>query len=94
MKATGQLIFKREADGTISHKWTGGRRVAVTGELIETLTRQRPRVGQVFQADILLLRVVGQEFAVGGQGYRDVYVAMREGRLARFIWNYVRWFNQ
>lgn len=93
MKATGQLKFTKYPNGVISHEWIGGRRIIVTGELVESLTHERPRVGQLVTVQGITLRLITIEFATQGHGYKDSYIAMREGTLARFIWRYWQWLS-
>lgn len=93
MRATGQLVFKRESNGSVSRKWIGGRRVAISSGLVESLTSKRPYIGQVITMQDVNLRIVGIENTRNGQGYQDSFIAMRDGIIARIVWRYWRWLN-
>lgn len=93
MKATGQLLFKEEKDRTISREWIGGRRIAVSSQLVELWTGERPHIGQIVTFGEDVLRLVGHEFTCAGAGYQESYIAMREGLLARFVWSYWQWVS-
>lgn len=93
MKATGQLIFREEQDRTISRTWIGGRRIAVSSQLIETWTEERARIGQVITFGDDVLRLIAPAHITEGQGWQNSYIAMREGRLARFVWRYWQWLS-
>lgn len=92
MKSTGQIIFNREPDGSISRKWTGGRRVAVSKELLQSLGFLPPYLNKVIklQPD-LCLRIIGMAYSPGA--WTDTYVAMREGWVARAISWYWQWLS-
>lgn len=92
MKATGQLVFTRNANGTISKKWSGGSRIVISNDLIKALTGEYGRMGQVIALPDVSLRLITYHLSES-QGYRDGFIAMREGLLARLIWQYWQWLS-
>lgn len=93
MKATGQLKFTEQPDGSTTHEWTGGQRIEVSGQLIETLTERRPRTGTIVDVGGVQLRLIAPASTDGYQAYRDSYIAMCEGWRARLTWRYWQWLS-
>ena len=90
MKPTGELIFTNQRDGTVTHEWRGGRKIAVSSELFRQLENRRPAVGDVVSWGGVRLRFVARDYAESGQMYESNLIAMREGWLARLVAWYVR----
>lgn len=91
MNPTGTLTFTRQPDGSLTHEWRGGRRIAIAHILYRQMEGARPNaIGSVVKADSLTLRVVGLGFEAVGSMYRGDVIAMREGPFARFV----AWYAQ
>lgn len=85
MKVTGSLQFTRSTDNSISWKWTGGRRIEISREVVEVLIGEVPKRGAVISIHGIKLRLVNYSY----RGLRASFVAMREGWLARIVSEYV-----
>lgn len=90
MKPTGTLIFTRNPDGSVSHKWEGGRRIKIQGQVIAHLTGDRKRQGDLVDLGGIQLRIIGHDFTESVGSFHDAYIAMREGILARVAACYVK----
>ncbi len=77
MKPTGTLTFTRHADGSISRKWEGGRRIIISGDLIKQMFGKRPQLGDVYDFNGTMLRLVAYE-PVAATASRAYYACSKE----------------